>query len=78
VRAPIFNSFHFKEFTVNFQHKSVDEVNRELRANGMQAGIPLTKQFPDLGETSLFCVTEVHSKKDIDSLVSILKEALEE
>lgn len=77
VRAPIFNSFHFKEFTVNFQHKSVDEVNKEFRANGMQAGISLTKQFPDLGETSLFCVTEVHSKKDIDSLVSVLKEALE-
>ncbi len=77
VRAPIFNSFHFKEFTVNFQHKSVDEVNKELRAKGIQAGIPLTKQFPDLGETSLFCVTEVHSKKNIDSLVSVLKEALE-
>jgi len=77
VRAPIFNSFHFKEFTVNFQHKSVDEVNKELRANGIQAGIPLTKQFPDFGETSLFCVTEVHSKKDVDSLVYVLKEALE-
>ena len=77
VRAPIFNSFHFKEFTVNFQHKSVDEINKELKANRMQAGIPLTKQFPDLGETSLFCVTEVHSKKDVDSLVSVLKEALE-
>lgn len=77
VRAPIFNSFHFKEFTVNFQHKSVDEINKELKANRMQAGIPLTKQFPNLGETSLFCVTEVHSKKDVDSLVSVLKEALE-
>jgi len=76
VRAPIFNSFHFKEFTVNFQDKSVGEMNKKLRANGIQAGIPLTKQFPDLGETSLFCVTEVHSKKDIDSLVSVLKEAM--
>jgi glycine dehydrogenase subunit 1 len=77
VRAPIFNSFHFKEFTVNFQNKSIDEINKELRGNGIQAGIPLTEQFPGLGETSLFCVTEVHSKKDIDLLVSALKEALE-
>jgi len=76
VRAPIFNSFHFKEFTVNFQHKRVDEISKELRENGIQAGIPLTKQFPDFGETSLFCVTEVHSKKDVDMLVSVLKEAL--
>ena len=77
VRAPIFNSFHFKEFTVNFQNKPIDEINNELKANGIQAGIPLTGQFPGLGETSLFCVTEVHSKKDIDLLVSVLKEALE-
>jgi len=77
VRAPIFNSFHFKEFTVKFQRKPLDEISKKLRANGMQAGIPLTKQFPDFGETSLFCVTEVHSKKDVDMLVSVLKEALE-
>jgi len=77
VRAPIFNSFHFKEFTVKFQRKPLDEISKKLRANGMQAGIPLTKQFPEFGETSLFCVTEVHSKKDVDMLVSVLKEALE-
>jgi glycine dehydrogenase subunit 1 len=77
VRAPIFNSFHFKEFTVNFQNKPIDEISKELRANGIQAGIPLRGHFPSLGETSLFCVTEVHSKKHIDMLVSALKEALE-
>jgi glycine dehydrogenase subunit 1 len=27
IRAPIFNSFHFKEFTVNFQKKKLQEVN---------------------------------------------------
>jgi len=54
----------------------VDEISKDLRENGIQAGIPLTKQFPDFGETSLFCVTEVHSKKDVDMLVSVLKEAL--
>jgi glycine dehydrogenase subunit 1 len=77
VRAPIFNSFHFKEFTVNFQHKSLREVNTEFKANKLQVGIPLKRDFPELGETSLFCVTEMHSKKHIDLLVSVLKEALE-
>lgn len=77
VRAPIFNSFHFKEFTVSFQYKTLSEVNKELHANSIQAGIPLKKDFPELGETSLFCFTEVHSKKNIDTLVSVLKEALE-
>jgi glycine dehydrogenase subunit 1 len=77
VRAPIFNSFHFKEFTVNFQYKSLSEVTSELQANQIQAGIPLKKDFPEFGETSLFCVTEMHTKKQIDMLVSVLKEALE-
>jgi glycine dehydrogenase subunit 1 len=78
VRAPIFSSYHFKEFTVNFQDRTVKEINRELHANRIQAGIPLTSQFPEFGETSLFCVTEVHSKKNIDTLVSVIKEAMEE
>jgi glycine dehydrogenase subunit 1 len=77
VKAPIFNSFHFKEFTVNFQKNTVKEIEEKLNSNGIQAGISLTKELPDLGETSLYCITEMHSKKDIDFLVSILKEALE-
>jgi glycine dehydrogenase subunit 1 len=76
VRAPIFNSFHFKEFTVNFQYKSLKEVNAALHAQNIEAGIPLNGDF-DLGETALYCVTELHSKDDIDLLVSTLKEALE-
>jgi len=76
VRAPVFNSFHFKEFTVNFQYKTLREVDQALKARRIEAGIPLTKDF-DLGETALYCVTEVHTKEDIDLLVSTLKEALE-
>ena len=77
VRAPLFDSFHFKEFTVKFKYKSLKEVNSALSVANIQAGIPLNKSFPDLGETALYCVTEMHSKKDIDLLVSVLKEALE-
>ena len=76
VRAPIFNSFHFKEFTVNFQYKTLKEVNAALHAQDIEAGIPLNGDF-ELGETALYCVTELHSKKNIDFLVSTLKEALE-
>ncbi len=43
----------------------------------IQVGIPLNNSFTELGETALYCVTEMHSKKDIDLLVSVLKEALE-
>ncbi len=77
VTAPVFDGFHFKEFTVNFKYKSLKEVNSALSAANIQAGIPLNKSFPDMGESALYCVTEMHSKKDIDLLVSVLKEALE-
>ena len=76
VRAPIFNSFHFKEFTVNFQYKTLKEVNAALHTQNIEAGIPLNVDF-NLGETALYCVTEIHSKANIDFLVSTLKEALE-
>jgi len=77
VRAPLFNSFHFKEFTVNFRGKTVAEVHRELLNRRLHGGKPLVKEFPELEETGLYCVTEMHSKRDIDRLVSALKEALE-
>jgi glycine dehydrogenase subunit 1 len=78
VRAPVFNSFHFKEFTVKFQEKTITEINQKLNANGLEAGISLSNDFPELEETALYCVTEVHTKNDIDNLVSILRMALEE
>ncbi|MCW4050215.1 MAG: aminomethyl-transferring glycine dehydrogenase subunit GcvPA [Candidatus Bathyarchaeota archaeon] len=77
VKAPVYEGFHFKEFPVNFQYKTLKEVHYWLTANNIEAGIPLNMDFPEMGESSLFCVTEVHSKEHIDTLVSVLKEALE-
>ena len=77
VRAPIFSSYHFKEFTVSFEEKSVEEIHRGLLARGIHGGKSLIEEFPELGETALYCVTELHSKEDIDLLVSALEEVLE-
>ena len=77
VRAPVFNSFHFKEFTVQFEGKTVEEINQSLLDNRLHGGKSLVKEFPDLGETALFCVTENHTKEDIDLLAITLEEALE-
>ena len=75
VKAPIFNSYHFKEFTVKYTKKKAAEVNKMLLARSYQGGKPLKSEFPELGESALFCVTEMHTKKDIDGLVASLKEA---
>jgi glycine dehydrogenase subunit 1 len=78
VRAPLFNSFHFKEFTVSFDGKTVAEAHRELLANRLHGGKSLITELPELGEAALYCVTEMHTKRDIDRLVSTLEEILEE
>jgi glycine dehydrogenase subunit 1 len=78
VRAPLFNSFHFKEFTVKFGDKTAEEVHKGLLERNIHGGKSLVKEFPDFEQTALYCVTEVHKKKDIDQLVSALREVLEE
>jgi len=77
VRAPLFNSYHFKEFTVGFQGKTVAEAHRELLANRLHGGKSLVNELPELGEVALYCVTEMHTKRDIDRLVSTLEKILE-
>jgi glycine dehydrogenase subunit 1 len=76
--APLFEAPHFEEFTLAFgnSHKSVQEINSDLRKHGIQGGKDISKEFPELGNAALYCVTEVHTKTDIDSLVSALEESL--
>lgn len=76
VSTPPFDSPHFQEFVVNFDGtgRSVSEINRALLARGIFGGKDLSDEFPELGESALYCVTEVHTKADIDMLVSALRE----
>ena len=66
----------FKEFVVNFDKtgKSVKKINKRLLKHEIFGGKDLSEEFPELGQSALFCVTEVHSLDDIDALVDALKE----
>jgi glycine dehydrogenase subunit 1 len=79
VRTPIFKSSHFKEFTVNFDDArlSVKEINEKLLQHHVHGGKDISKEFPELGETALYCVTETHSKQEIDRLAESLRMTLE-
>ncbi len=79
VKAPLFKSTFFKEFTVNFDNtgKQYNYIHEKLLENGIHGGLYIKQYFPELGETALFCVTELHTKEDIDLLVDTLKEILE-
>ena len=73
-----FPSGFFKEFVVNFDKtgKSVARINKALRRHRIFGGKDISREFPELGQSALYCVTEVHTREDIDRLASALKEAV--
>ncbi|MFX0062027.1 MAG: aminomethyl-transferring glycine dehydrogenase subunit GcvPA [Candidatus Hermodarchaeota archaeon] len=78
VKIPFFESSHFKEFVVDFNgsDKTVNKVNKALLEKGIFGGKDISLEFPELGNTALYCVTEIHTKEDIDKLVQALDECL--
>jgi glycine dehydrogenase subunit 1 len=76
ISVPSLEAPHFKEFLVDLTGtgKTVVQINRALLSRGILGGKDLSAEFPDLGQSALFCVTEVHRKEDIDRLVAALKE----
>ncbi len=74
----LFRSNVFKEFVVNFDEtgKTVSEVNKSLLNHNIFGGKDISKEFPELGNSSLYCVTEVHSQEDIHKLAAALREVL--
>ena len=78
VVASRFESTNFKEFVVDFTHtgKTVKDINQYLLDNGIFGGKDLSEDFPELGESSLYCVTEIHTKEDIDKLVNAIQQFL--
>jgi glycine dehydrogenase subunit 1 len=79
VEAPVFDGPHFKEFVVNFDGtgKSAAQINDALLGRGIFGGKDLTAEFPQLGNSALYCVTEVHTQEDIDTLVNALREVVQ-
>ncbi len=77
IRTPAFDAPHFKEFVVNFDRtgRSVKEVNRILLdRHGIVGGKDLSRDFPELGQSALFCVTEVHPSEAIDKLAYAIRQ----
>jgi glycine dehydrogenase subunit 1 len=66
----------FKEFVVDFgaTGKTVAEINAGLRDWAIFGGRDLSESFPDLGQSALYAVTEIHALEDIDRLVEALTE----
>ncbi|MBP1596976.1 MAG: glycine cleavage system protein [Acidobacteria bacterium] len=78
VTIPFSRFPHFGEFVVDFNGsgKTVAEVNRALLEKGIFGGKALAGEFPELGQSALYSVTEVHTGSDIDRLTRELQEVL--
>ncbi|MFH1588576.1 MAG: aminomethyl-transferring glycine dehydrogenase subunit GcvPA [Candidatus Diapherotrites archaeon] len=68
----IFNALFFNEFAV--KTPNIEKVKEKLLQEKIVAGFDLGKEFKELKNCMLFCVTEMNSKKEIDKLVGVLKE----
>jgi len=73
-----FQSPFFKEFVVNFDKtgKTVTGINKALLKRKILGGKDLSKEFHELGQSALYCVTETKTMADIQQLVTALKEAV--
>ena len=68
----------FKEFVVNFDGagKKVADINAGLKARGIFGGHDISSEFPELGQSALYCVTEIHNRADIDRLAGAMREVV--
>ena len=67
---------HFKEFVADFNGtgKTVEQINQALYKKGIFGGKDLSAEFPSLGQCALYCVTEVHTQADMDTLADAIAE----
>jgi len=77
VKVPLFDEGkYFREITLTLRKGSYMSLHKELLKKGIMSGKYIGHQYPELGESCIMCFTELHTKSDIDLLVSSIKEVL--
>jgi len=71
-----FSAPFFNEAALEFP-RSVRMINQELLREKIIGPLPLGPFFPEQTKRGLLCVTEVHSRQDVDRLVAATRRALE-
>ena len=70
---PLFQTPFFNEVAVVLP-SDPNRLNDALLQKGILGGIPLGRDYPELGNAMLLAATEVNSKEEIDSLVQAVAE----
>ncbi|MBN1224640.1 MAG: glycine dehydrogenase, partial [Candidatus Aminicenantes bacterium] len=68
--GPVFN-----EFVLEF-NKPYKDVALSLKKAGILGGLGLAPDYPEIGNCALFCVTDKHSKEEIERLADALDTAM--
>ncbi len=73
-----FNASMFKEFVIDFSgtKKTVAAINQALLEKGIFGMKDLSPEFPELLNCALFCVTDNHTKDDLDTLIDAIREVI--
>ena len=74
VKAPGLDAPFYKEFVVDFNGtgRTVAEIHAELLKSHIFGGKDLSRDFPMLGQSALYCVTELVSQEEIDRFITVL------
>jgi glycine dehydrogenase subunit 1 len=74
IRIP-YSTGLFKEFVVNVDDtgRTIADLNRALRSEHIFGGQDLSQHFPELGQSALYCVTELHTQADIERLAAAIR-----
>jgi glycine dehydrogenase subunit 1 len=64
----------FHEFVLHTE-ESVETVSARLLEKKIIGGLPLAKWYPELGNASLWCATELTTREQIDSAADVLADA---
>ncbi|ABW17637.1 aminomethyl-transferring glycine dehydrogenase subunit GcvPA [Alkaliphilus oremlandii] len=69
---PLFNKPFFKEFALT-SDLDPTQVNKELLKNGILGGYELRKEYAEMENGLLLCVTEKRTKEEIDKLAKVME-----
>ena len=76
VKSPHFSGAFFKEFVVSYREANAKATFAKLSRKGVLAGYPVQRSFGLGAEAGLYCVTEIHTRDDIERLVASLEEVV--
>lgn len=71
-----FSGPYFKEVVVNFDGagKKIADINKKLLDHKILGGYDLSTDFPELGQSAMYCFTELTTQAEIDALAAALRE----